>query len=149
MDVLIAAVGSRWVCCRLGRTCSRGASLGGRRCAQKVPTGVQEGRGDGTRQGTSRPSRRYLGISEESVRGWKRQADIDDVITGRQPSSELAETARLRPEKRRVEMGARSRRAAPHFASASLPEMAQALVGDLAAEGFPVRSAWGCWIFST
>jgi transposase len=64
-----------------------------------------------------------FGISEESVRRWKRQADIDDGVADGQTSSEKSEIVQLRREKRRLEMENEIlRRAAAYFASASLPK---------------------------
>lgn len=64
-----------------------------------------------------------FGISEESVRRWKRQADIDDGVADGQTSSEKSEIVALRREKRRLEMENEIlRRAAAYFASASLPK---------------------------
>ncbi len=64
-----------------------------------------------------------FGISEESVRRWKRQADIDDGVADGQTSSEKSELVALRREKRRLEMENEIlRRAAAYFASASLPK---------------------------
>jgi transposase len=64
-----------------------------------------------------------FGISEESVRRWKRQADIDDGVAEGQTSSEKSEIVALRREKRRLEMENEIlRRAAAYFASASLPK---------------------------
>ena len=64
-----------------------------------------------------------FGISEESVRRWKRQADIDDGVAEGQTSSEKSELVALRREKRRLEMENEIlRRAAAYFASASLPK---------------------------
>ena len=64
-----------------------------------------------------------FGISEESVRRWKRQADIDDGVAEGQTSSEESEIVALRREKRRLEMENEIlRRAAAYFASASLPK---------------------------
>jgi transposase len=64
-----------------------------------------------------------FGVSEESVRRWKRQADIDDGVTEGQTSTEKAEIVQLRREKRRLEMENEIlRRAAAYFASASLPK---------------------------
>lgn len=64
-----------------------------------------------------------FGISEESVRRWRRQADIDDGVTEGQTSSEKSEIVALRREKRRLEMENEIlRRAAAYFASASLPK---------------------------
>lgn len=64
-----------------------------------------------------------FGVSEESVRRWKRQADIDDGVSEGQTSTEKSEIVQLRREKRRLEMENETlRRAAAHFASASLPK---------------------------
>ena len=64
-----------------------------------------------------------FGVSEESVRRWKRQADIDDGITDGQTSSEQAEIVQLRRAKRRLEMENEIlRRAAAYFASSTLPQ---------------------------
>jgi transposase len=64
-----------------------------------------------------------FGVSEESVRRWKRQADIDDGITDGQTSSEQAEIVQLRRAKRRLEMENEIlRRAAAYFASSTLPK---------------------------
>lgn len=64
-----------------------------------------------------------FGISEESVRRWKRQADIDDGVAEGQTSTEKSEIVQLRREKRRLEMENEIlRRAAAYFASASLPK---------------------------
>src|SRR5437899_11744801 len=45
-----------------------------------------------------------FGVSEESVRRWMRQADIDDGIKGGQTSTEQTELVQLRRDKRRLEM---------------------------------------------
>jgi transposase len=64
-----------------------------------------------------------FGVSEESVRRWRRQADIDDGITDGQTSSEQAEIVQLRRAKRRLEMENEIlRRAAAYFASSTLPK---------------------------
>lgn len=64
-----------------------------------------------------------FGVSEESVRRWKRQADIDDGVAEGQTSTEKSEIVALRREKRRLEMENEIlRRAAAYFASASLPK---------------------------
>ena len=64
-----------------------------------------------------------FGVSEESVRRWKRQADIDDGVTEGLTSTEKSEIVALRREKRRLEMENEIlRRAAAYFASASLPK---------------------------
>jgi transposase len=64
-----------------------------------------------------------FGVSEESVRRWRRQADIDDGITDGQTSSEQAEIVALRRDKRRLEMENEIlRRAAAYFAASTLPK---------------------------
>ena len=62
-------------------------------------------------------------ISEESVRRWKRQADIDDGVAEGQTSSEKSEIVQLRRDKRRLEMENEIlRRAAAYFARDHLPK---------------------------
>ncbi len=62
-------------------------------------------------------------ISEESVRRWVKQADIDDGIVAGQTSSEQAEVVQLRRKMRRLEMENEIlRRAAAYFAQSSLPK---------------------------
>jgi transposase len=64
-----------------------------------------------------------FGVSEESVRRWVRQADIDDGIKDGQTSTEQAELVQLRRDKRRLEMENEIlRRAAAYFASSTLPK---------------------------
>ncbi len=64
-----------------------------------------------------------FGVSEESVRRWMRQADIDDGIADGQTSAEASELVQLRREKRRLEMENEIlRRAAAYFASSTLPK---------------------------
>ena len=64
-----------------------------------------------------------FGISEESVRRWLRQADIDDGVVDGQTSSEQSELVQLRRDKRRLEMENEIlRRAAAYFAAGSLPK---------------------------
>ncbi len=64
-----------------------------------------------------------FGVSEESVRRWMRQADVDDGIRDGQTTSEQAEIVRLRREKRRLEMENEIlRRAAAYFAASTLPK---------------------------
>jgi transposase len=64
-----------------------------------------------------------FGVSEESVRRWVRQADIDDGIRDGQTSTEQSELVQLRRDKRRLEMENEIlRRAAAYFASATLPK---------------------------
>lgn len=45
-----------------------------------------------------------FGVSEESVRRWMRQADIDEGIKDGQTSTEQSELVQLRRDKRRLEM---------------------------------------------
>lgn len=62
-------------------------------------------------------------ISEQSVRRWTRQADVDDGVTEGQTSSEQTEIVQLRRDKRRLEMENEIlRRAAAYFAQGSLPK---------------------------
>ena len=62
-------------------------------------------------------------ISDESVRRWMRQADIDDGIKNGQTSAEQSEVVQLRREKRRLEMENEIlRRAAAYFAKDALPK---------------------------
>jgi transposase len=64
-----------------------------------------------------------FGISEESVRRWMRQADIDDGIKDGLTSAEQAEIVQLRRDKRRLEMENQIlRRAAAYFAKDALPK---------------------------
>ena len=64
-----------------------------------------------------------FGVSEESVRRWVRQADIDEGIKGGQTSTEQSELVALRRDKRRLEMENEIlRRAAAYFAASSLPK---------------------------
>ena len=64
-----------------------------------------------------------FGVSEESVRRWVRQADVDDGVAEGQTSDERSELVALRREKRRLEMENEIlRRAAAHFASSTLPK---------------------------
>jgi transposase len=64
-----------------------------------------------------------FGVSEESVRRWMRQADIDDGIRGGQTSAEQTELVQLRRDKRRLEMENEIlRRAAAYFAASTLPK---------------------------
>lgn len=64
-----------------------------------------------------------FGVSEESVRRWVRQADIDDGVRDGQTSTEQTELVQLRREKRRLEMENEIlRRAAAYFASSSIPK---------------------------
>ena len=62
-------------------------------------------------------------ISEESVRRWMRQADIDDGIKDGLTTAEQAEIVQLRRQNRRLEMENEIlRRAAAYFAKDSLPK---------------------------
>lgn len=62
-------------------------------------------------------------ISEESVRRWVRQADIDDGVKDGLTSAEQSEVVQLRREKRRLEMENEIlRRAAAYFAKDALPK---------------------------
>ena len=64
-----------------------------------------------------------FGISEESVRRWMRQADIDDGIKDGRTTAEQAEIVQLRRDKRRLEMENEIlRRAAAYFAKDALPK---------------------------
>ena len=64
-----------------------------------------------------------FGVSEESVRRWLKQADIDDGVVDGQTSSEQSELVQLRRDKRRLEMENEIlRRAAAYFAAGSLPK---------------------------
>ena len=64
-----------------------------------------------------------FGVSQESVRRWMRQAEIDDGVREGRTSTEQSELVTLRRDKRRLEMENEIlRRAAAYFASASLPK---------------------------
>lgn len=64
-----------------------------------------------------------FGVSEESVRRWMRQADIDDGIKDGLTSTEQAEVVKLRRENRRLAMENEIlRRAAAYFAKDALPK---------------------------
>lgn len=64
-----------------------------------------------------------FGVSEESVRRWVRQAEVDDGVRDGRTSSEQSELVQLRRDKRRLEMENEIlRRAAAYFASATLPK---------------------------
>jgi len=64
-----------------------------------------------------------FGVSEESVRRWMRQADIDDGIKHGQTTTEQTELVQLRRDKRRLEMENEVlRRAAAYFAASTLPK---------------------------
>ena len=62
-------------------------------------------------------------ISVESVKRWKRQADIDEGIKDGLTSAEQAEVVQLRRQNRRLEMENEIlRRAAAYFAKDTLPK---------------------------
>ena len=62
-------------------------------------------------------------ISEESVRRWMKQADVDDGLVNGQTSTEQSEVVQLRRRMRRLEMENEIlRRAAAYFAQGSLPK---------------------------
>lgn len=62
-------------------------------------------------------------VSEESVRRWVRQADVDDGIKDGQTTSEQSELVQLRRRTRRLEMENEIlRRAAAYFAASTLPK---------------------------
>ena len=62
-------------------------------------------------------------ISVESVKRWKRQADIDEGIKDGLTSAEQVDAVRMRREIRRLEMENEIlRRAAAYFAKESLPK---------------------------
>lgn len=64
-----------------------------------------------------------FGISVESVRRWRRQADIDDGVKDGLTTAEQSELVQLRREKRRPEMENEIlRRAAVYFAKDTLPK---------------------------
>lgn len=62
-------------------------------------------------------------ISVESVRRWKRQAEIDDGIVDGLSTAELAEVVQLRRDKRRLEQEVEIlRRATAYFAKDAAPK---------------------------
>ena len=62
-------------------------------------------------------------ISLESVRRWKRQAEIDDGIKDGQTSAEQSEVVQLRRDKRRLEQENEIlRRATAYFAKDAAPK---------------------------
>lgn len=64
-----------------------------------------------------------FGVSQESVRRWLRQADVDDGVREGQSTAEQSELVQLRREKRRLEMENEIlRRAAAYFAASTLPK---------------------------
>ncbi len=63
-----------------------------------------------------------FGISFESVRLWKRPAEIDDGVLDGLTSAEQTEIVRLRRDKRRLEQEVEIlRRATAHFAKDAIP----------------------------
>ena len=66
---------------------------------------------------------RDFDVSEESVRRWMRQAEIDDGIKDGLTTAEQAEVVKLRRNVRRLEMENEIlRRAAAYFARDALPK---------------------------
>lgn len=64
-----------------------------------------------------------FGVSVESVKCWKRQAEIDDGIVGGLTSAEQAEIVQLRRDKRRLEQENEIlRRATAYFAKDAIPK---------------------------
>lgn len=64
-----------------------------------------------------------FGVSTESVKRWKRQAEIDDGIVGGLTSTEQSEIVQLRRDKRRLEMEVEIlRRATAYFAKDAAPK---------------------------
>ncbi len=62
-------------------------------------------------------------VSLESVRRWKRQAEIDDGVQDGLTTAEQSEVVQLRRDKRRLEMENEIlRRAAAYFAKDTLPK---------------------------
>jgi transposase len=62
-------------------------------------------------------------VSEESVRRWMKQADVDDGVVNGQTSSEQTEVVQLRRKLRKLEMENEIlRRAAAYFAQGLLPK---------------------------
>jgi transposase len=62
-------------------------------------------------------------VSQESVRRWMRQADIDDGVVDGLTSAEQVEIVQLRRRARQLEMENEIlRRAAAYFASSTLPK---------------------------
>jgi len=61
-------------------------------------------------------------VSEESVRRWGKQADIDDGIVAGRTSSKQSELVQLRRKMRRLEMENEILHCAPYFAQSSLPK---------------------------
>ena len=66
---------------------------------------------------------RTFGVSSSSVKRWIEQADVDDGVADGLSSSEKAELAQLRRDKRRLEMEVEIlRRATAFFAKDSAPK---------------------------
>ncbi len=64
-----------------------------------------------------------FGISIESVRRWKRQAEVDDGIVDGLTSTEQSEIVQLRRDKRRLEQEVEIlRRATAYFAKDAAPK---------------------------
>jgi transposase len=64
-----------------------------------------------------------FGVSEQSVRRWLHQADVDAGVVDGLTSTEQAEIVQLRRRARQLEMENEIlRRAAAYFASATLPK---------------------------
>lgn len=64
-----------------------------------------------------------FGVSLESVRRWKRQAEIDDGVVDGVTSAEQSEIVRLRRDKRRLEQEVEIlRRATAYFAKDAAPK---------------------------
>jgi transposase len=64
-----------------------------------------------------------FGISVESVKRWRRQADIDDGIVDGLTSTEQSEIVQLRRDKRRLEQEVEIlRRATAYFAKDAAPK---------------------------
>jgi transposase len=64
-----------------------------------------------------------FGVSEQSVRRWLHQADVDAGVVDGLTSAEQAEIVQLRRRARQLEMENEIlRRAAAYFASATLPK---------------------------
>lgn len=64
-----------------------------------------------------------FGISVESVKRWRRQADIDDGIVDGLTSAEQSEIVQLRRDKRRLEQEVEIlRRATAYFAKDAAPK---------------------------
>ena len=62
-------------------------------------------------------------VSEQTVRRWMHQADVDDGLVNGQTSSEQTEVVQLRRRMRKLEMENEIlRRAAAYFAQGSLPK---------------------------